>query len=301
MAGSVFFTESKDFKLIRDKILSLDEQYVIYLYADTTNVKIPKELIKDLPFYGNNLVWVDTATMDASQMANHIVLMIGQLLDSEEEIGFYIVSKTAKFEKTIQLLRGIGIPVEWIGPEGVEKNQTKARRGRPAKTGGTGKRGRPRKVEANADDQPKRRGRPPKATPATTADASSDAPKKRGRPAKKDKVEKTAPKVRKTRQKKEKTARTKTVQTRTRKPITEEEINTKIAAFSDLDYNAEMVLRLLFGQPKVARPKLTVKLVDLIKSQTLEDDMGAEALLKKISDLGLITVSAETGRILYQD
>jgi len=175
MATSIFFTESRDFKLIKDRILTHEDYYLVYIFADTSNIKIPKELIKELPIYGNNLIWVDTAYMDSTDISHHIVFTIGQLVDPEEEINFYLVSRSAKLEKTIVFLRNQGIPAELISglPE-----KTK-----PVKTKGAGKRGRPKKAAAVEESVPapaKKRGRParPAAEKAVVADAE---PKKRGR------------------------------------------------------------------------------------------------------------------------
>ena len=185
MATSIFFTESKDFKLIKDRILNHEDNYLVYVYADTTNIRIPKELIMQLPRYGNNLIWVDTAEMDSSDLSHHIVLTIGQLVNPEEEIDFYIVSKSSKLEKTIIFLRNQGIPAEMIAPEPDKP--------KPEKTKGTGRRGRPKKVQTIEKPEVKtgRRGRPKKIKVAV-ADAVADAvaaavpveQKKRGRPSK---------------------------------------------------------------------------------------------------------------------
>lgn len=179
MATSIFFTESKDFKLIKDRILNHEDNYLVYVYADTTNIRIPRELIMQLPKYGNNLIWVDTAEMDSSDLSHHIVLTIGQLVNPEEEIDFYIVSKSSKLEKTIIFLRNQGIPAEMIAPEG-DKPKSK-------KTKGTGRRGRPKKVQTEGEPAAKtgRRGRPKKVqAEATPAAQGIEVPKKkRGRPS----------------------------------------------------------------------------------------------------------------------
>ena len=169
MATSIFFTESKDFKLIKERILTHEDYYLVYVYADTSNIKIPKELIKELPIYGNNLIWVDTAHFDAAAISHHMVLTVGQLIDPEEEIDFYIVSRTAKYERTVLFLRNQGIPADMItGP--AEKQAVK-------KVKGSGKRGRPKKVQAEAPVL-KKRGRPKKEKPVVEVTAE---PKKRGR------------------------------------------------------------------------------------------------------------------------
>jgi len=200
MATSIFFTESKDFKLIKERILSQEDYYLVYVYADTTNIKIPKELIKELPVYGNNLIWIDTAHMDTSEISHHIVLTIGQLIDPEEEVNFYVVSKSVKFEKTVIFLRNQGIPAELIMGSGEQEPVIKAkatgRRGRPKKSqktekpAGSGKkRGRPKKEAAIAEAvivpaEPKKRGRKKKEVTKADSPAVPSAPKKRGRPKK---------------------------------------------------------------------------------------------------------------------
>lgn len=178
MATSIFFTESKDFKLIKDRVLNQEDNYLVYVYADTTNIRIPRELIMQLPKYGNNLIWVDTAEMDSSDLSHHIVLTIGQLVNPEEEMDFYIVSKSTKLEKTIIFLRNQGIPAELIAPE-----QDKAK---PKKTKGTGRRGRPKKVQSEVKPVVKtgKRGRPKKEKPASEIIEAPVKTGKRGRPKK---------------------------------------------------------------------------------------------------------------------
>jgi len=178
MATSIFFTESKDFKLIKDRILNHEDNYLVYVYADTTNIRIPRELIMQLPKYGNNLIWVDTAEMDSSDLSHHIVLTIGQLVNPEEEIDFYIVSKSSKLEKTIIFLRNQGIPAEMITPA---EDKPKAK-----KTKGTGRRGRPKKVQTEGEPAAKtgRRGRPKKEKPEAEAVEGPVKTGKRGRPKK---------------------------------------------------------------------------------------------------------------------
>jgi hypothetical protein len=238
MATSIFFTESRDFKLIKDRILTHEDYYLVYIYADTSNIKIPKELIKELPIYGNNLIWVDTAHMDSADISHHIVFTIGQLVDPEEEINFYLVSRSAKLEKTIVFLRNQGIPAELISeaPEKAKPAKAKntGKRGRPKKAAPVNKeipakgkkRGRPAKPVAEkaavTDAEPKKRGRKkaaapaepktdkkrgrPKKAEAAVVEAVPVAPKKRGRPAKEKPVKEAAekkPKEKKVKEKKE--------------------------------------------------------------------------------------------------
>jgi hypothetical protein len=152
----------------------------------------------ELPKYGNNLIWVDIVDMDASDLSHHIVLTIGQLINPEEEIDFYIVSKSSKFEKTVIFLRNQGIPAELISPAQDEIKDEKpkgtGRRGRPKKVQATenapvktGKRGRPKKVQEavvpvteNIEVPKKKRGRPA-AAKAPVTEAIPAEPKKRGR------------------------------------------------------------------------------------------------------------------------
>lgn len=178
MATSIFFTESKDFKLIKDRVLNHEDNYLVYVYADTTNIRIPRELIMQLPKYGNNLIWVDTAEMDSADLSHHIVLTIGQLVNPEEEIDFYIVSKSSKLEKTIIFLRNQGIPAEMIAPEELKPKSEKIK--------GIGRRGRPKKVQAEAKPIVKtgKRGRPKKEQPEAVVVEATEKTGKRGRPKK---------------------------------------------------------------------------------------------------------------------
>ncbi|HBB93605.1 MAG: hypothetical protein A2X22_05300 [Bacteroidetes bacterium GWF2_49_14] len=340
MATSIFFTESRDFKLIKDRILTHEDYYLAYIYADTTNIKIPKELIKELPIYGNNLIWVDTAYMDTQDISHHIVLTIGQLVDPEEEINFYIVSRSAKLEKTITFLRNQGIPAELISgsPEkpAPGKSKSNAKRGRPKKTEVKAatekesgkKRGRPKKESAAvpeivipetkkkvkklkeaavAESAPKRRGRPKKEASSIT-EAIPETPKKRGRPAKEKPVVEKKPKkkpAKKAKVAKEKKTKTekgpKPSKPRAEKPITVEEVNAKLARFEIEDGNNATVFKDLFGMQKVKRPKLLPKLIEMISKITVEDDTVAEKLVNQMVSQGIIEVTADSGKILYKD
>ncbi len=340
MATSIFFSESRDFKLIKDRILTHEDYYLAYIYADTTNIKIPKELIKELPIYGNNLIWVDTAYMDTQDISHHIVLSIGQLVDPEEEINFYIVSRSAKLEKTITFLRNQGIPAELISGSPEKPSPTKSKstgkRGRPKKTEEKAlpvkesgkKRGRPKK-EAGAvseiivaepkkrgrkpkevtvvESAPKRRGRPKKEAAAIT-DAIPAAPKKKGRPAKEKPVVEKKPKkkpAKKAKVSKVKKAKAEKVpkpsKPRVEKPITVEEVNAKLARFQIEDSNNATVFKDLFGMQKVKRPKLIPKLIEMISKITVEDDTVAEKLVNQMVSQGIIEVAADSGKILYKD
>ncbi|MCD6332170.1 MAG: hypothetical protein J7L89_02745 [Bacteroidales bacterium] len=280
MATTVYFTETKDFKLIKERVLTQDDYYLVYVYADTSNARIPKELIRKLPYYGNNLIWIDTARMDAVSIANHMVLTIGQLMDPEEEIDFLIVSKTSRYDKLVIFLRDQGISVDLVKPEGVatKKTGTGKKRGRPKKAK-AGKKGRPKKTttEAAGEVKPekKRRGRPPKSESEKAA-------------VKKTKTQKGA-KVKKTRK------------PRVEKEITPEEVDAKITALGTLDYNVEKVARKLFSVSKIKRPKLKINLLDLIKRETAEDDLGAEELFKKLNELKLVEINEKSGRLNYKD
>jgi hypothetical protein len=359
MATSIFFTESKDFKLIKDRILNLEDNYLVYVYADTTNIRIPRELIMQLPRYGNNLIWVDTAEMDSSELSHHIVLTIGQLVNPEEEIDFYIVSKSSKLEKTIIFLRNQGIAAEMIGPE-LEKSK-------PAKTKGTGRRGRPRKIQTEEKPVTKsgKRGRPRKEKPAgevaeipvktgkrgrpkkvqaevmPAAEVAAKPKKKRGRPSlAKVPAEVAAPAEPKKRGRKKiekpvtdekpKRGRKAAVkpeaaaavvpveakvkkgrkvkaskEVKSRKPridkeITEEMVAGKLNLYETSDTNLSMVMSRLFGLKKVSRPKFTVKLIDMVKDITLEDDTIAEGIVSQLQALQILE-TGEDGRVHYKD
>jgi hypothetical protein len=333
MATSIFFTESKDFKLIRDRILNMEDNYLVYVYADTTNIRIPKELIMQLPRYGNNLIWVDTADMDSADLSHHIVLTIGQLLNPEEEIDFYIVSKSSKLEKTIFFLRNQGIPAEMVGPaeEKPKAEKKSGKRGRPRKaksdvkaTVKTGKRGRPKKEqvvveEASAPVKTGKRGRPKKAQEIVPAADTVEAPrKKRGRPSlakaeiteakpvkktRKKKAEATeavaAPEVKKAKKAK-KVKEAKPRKQRIDKEITEAMVQEKLAAYPSDDNNLTTVLQRLFNLKKVARPRFAAKLIELIKDSTLEDDTTAERIITGMQNLKVIEATSD-GRIFYKD
>jgi len=356
MATSIFFTESKDFKLIKDRILNQEDDYLVYVYADTTNIRIPKELIMQLPRYGNNLIWVDTAEMDSSDLSHHIVLTIGQLINPEEEIDFYIVSKSSKLEKTIIFLRNQNIPAEMIAPEPDKLKGTKTkgtgRRGRPRKTSAegiitvkTGKRGRPKKEKpiiegSDAKVKSGKRGRPKKvqtevipgaelievpkkkrgrpSLPKTEgAEAIISEPKKRGRKkAEKPAVEEKAKRGRKPsvklesavskkaakKEKKEKKVReAKPRKPRVDKEITEEIVREKLERYATTDTNVSMVMSRLFSLKKVARPKFEAKLVELIKSITLEDDTVAERLVAELQEMQVLESAGPGGRVFYKD
>ena len=340
MATSIFFTESRDFKLIKNRILTHEDYYLVYVYADTSNIKIPKELIKELPIYGNNLIWVDTAMMDSSDITHHIVLTIGQLVDPEEEINFYLVSRSAKLEKTIIFLRNQGIPAELIAgaEEKVVKTVKKGtgKRGRPKKVkeekaaepGTAKKRGRPKTVKSEIPAEtkaPKKRGRPKKEVVASAqVEAVPAAPKKRGRPAAAKPAKEVKPKKeKKVKEKKAKekapakpakksTAKAKKTKSapkkgpkpsrpRVEKPITAEEVGEKVARYQIDDSNANLVLTNLFGMKKTVRPKLLPKLVEWISHTTLEDDTVSERLINQMAIGGIIEIAPETNRITYKD
>lgn len=332
MATSIFFTESKDFKLIKDRILNQEDDYLVYVYADTTNVRIPKDLIMQLPKYGNNLIWIDTAEMDAADLSHHIVLTIGTLVHPEEEIDFYIVSKSSKLEKTTIFLRNQGIPVEMIAPETDKPKAVKTkgtgRRGRPKKAAAegtpsakTGKRGRPKKekpVAENVDTAVKsgKRGRPKKAQAEPVAEAVEAPKKKRGRPGKVQEVaavvapeQKKAPKKKaeKPAKKEKKAKKVKVVKEskprkeRVDKEITPEMIQEKLNLFTTSDTNLSTVLSKLFSLKKVARPKFENKLIDFIKRETLEDDTIAEGIFTQLQEMQILEAGGPTGRVLYKD
>jgi len=331
MATSIFFTESKDFKLIKDRILNHEDNYLVYVYADTTNIRIPKELIMQLPKYGNNLIWVDTAEMDSSDLSHHIVLTIGQLVNPEEEIDFYIVSKSSKLEKTIIFLRNQGIPAEIIAPEQdkpkSEKTKGVGRRGRPKKVQTeekpvvkTGRRGRPKKVQAEAtpaaevvETPKKKRGRPSLAKVAV-AEVLPSEPKKRGRkkiekPAVEEKpkrgrkasvkVEKAA--VKKAAKKVKEVKEVKPRKQRVDKEITEEMVQDKLRLYATSDTDVSMVMNRLFSLKKVARPKFEAKLIDMIKLITLEDDTVAERILTQLQEMQILESTGPGGRVFYKD
>jgi len=326
MATSIFFTESKDFKLIKDRILHQEDNYLVYVYADTTNIRIPRELIMELPKYGNNLIWVDTAEMDVSDLSHHIVLTIGQLMNPEEEIDFYIVSKSSKLQKTIIFLRNEGIAAEMIAPApekvSTSKTEKAGRRGRPKKAQvqetavvKTGKRGRPKKesvesipVTETNDTPKKKRGRPGKAQTQPVEDDNPPvaAKSKRGRKAAAasgiiaEEVPAKAEKKTKGPKKTKKSKEVKPRKTRVDKEITADMIAEKLAKYEAADTDLSMVLTRLFSLKKVARPKFESKLITLIKDITLDDDISAENILGHLKEIKILESEAG-GRISYKD
>lgn len=288
MATSIYFTESKDFKLIRERILSQESDYLVYVYADTSNIKIPKDLIKELPIYGNNLIWVNMAEFDHSQLVNHVILTIGQYLMADDPIEFYIVSKTNKFDKALGLLLSEGVIAEVIAPAEVSQAKKKpGRRGRPK----TVKTAPAKPVATEAAEAPKRRGRPPKAKPAEEIKTDA-APKKRGR---KPGRPKSAPVVTK-----EKKA-TKTRKPREEKAITPEEVTAKLKQFSSKDGDVMLIQKKLFGMGKVKRPKFDGKLSEMIQADLAIGSAEAETLIAKMKETGMMDNSGKGGRLLYKD
>lgn len=280
----------------------------MYVYADTTNVKIPREMIMELPKYGNNLIWVDTAEMDATDLSHHIVLTIGQLINPEEEIDFYIVSKNSRFQKTMIFLRNQGIAAEMIAPASekpvVEKAKTAGRRGRPRKE-------KPviETTVATIEPTKKKRGRPAKVKVVDSESITPPVKAKRGRKPKseatvnktvtKEKPAKTAKETGKVKEKKEKKEK-KPRKQRVDKEITADMVQEKLSRYESPDTNLSMVMARLFGLKKVARPKFDIKLINLIKDITLEDDLVAENVLAHLKDLNILSIE-KGGRILYKD
>ncbi len=280
MATSIFFTESKDFKLIRERILSQEESYLVYVYADTSNIKIPKELIRELPIYGNNLIWVNTVEMDTNQIINHIVLTIGQFLNAEEELNFFVATKTPKYNKTLDFLASQNIPVEIIQPEaGVV---VKKKRG-------------PGRLKKSADTvaPPKksvRKTRSKKESPIDSSEPMAEplAKKKMGRPRKKDKKVKPADAA-------------KTRKPRIEKTITKELIEAKIAQFPTKDPSLEMIERKLFGLGKVKRPKYLNKLSEMIEAEVLVGQSEALKMIDSLKAMGVLDDSGKGNRLIYKD
>lgn len=279
MATSIFFTETRDFKLIKSQVLSQEDSYLVYVYADTSNVKIPKELIKELPVYGNSLIWVDTADYDSTDIANHMILMIGQYVNSEEEITFYIASRSAKITKTIYFLRNLGIPVELITstaliPETKGGKKRKTRKSAP--------------VDEAGEPIKKRKPGRPKKSESTEVINETDKPEKKKRGRKPGSKKTKEPKVAKMRK------------PRTEKVITDDEVNAKLDLYPNIDWNTKEVLRFLFKKQKVARPKLEVKLNDTIKEITNESELVAEQIINQMKEMGLLEIGI-SGRLKYQD
>ncbi len=277
MATTIFFTETKNFKLIKSRISNIEDDFLVYLYADTSNLKIPKDIIKELPIVGNELVWIDTAGFDPSQLSNHIVFMIGQFMQLDEPVEFYIATKTARYAKVVELLQSQGVLIDLILPD--EPSQVKK----------TSRRGRPRKTESQSTEQKPKRwpGRPRKDSTATVA-ADSKPKRGPGRPKKSD----TPVKAKKTE---------KTRKPREEKPISDEQINEKLQRFPTSDANVEQIQKALFGLGKVKRPKIDSKLTDMIKELLGEGDQEAASIIDQLKATGMLDNSGKGGRIKYQD
>ena len=321
MAATIYFSETRDFKIIRDQIIEETNEYLVYVYADTKNIKIPKDLIKDLPIFGNNIVWVNSSDMDSSQIINHVALTIGQFLNTEDPISFVIASRTSRYDKAISLFRSQNVSVEQIGVSVAEPAEKKSgKRGRPkgskiitAKSVSVEvdasaeapkkKRGRPRKIkveEPATDPKPKKkRGRPAKVK--TTADVTV-APKKRGRPAKvKTTADVTVAPKKSGRPKKEEKPVKKARKQRKDKPVSSEMIEASLAKFPSNDNNVIQIQKLVFGLRKVQRPKYDQKLSLLIQKELSVEEDNALAVIQQMKDTGMMDNSGKSNRLMYKD
>ncbi|MCD6346772.1 MAG: hypothetical protein J7L96_05055, partial [Bacteroidales bacterium] len=247
----------------------------------------------------NNLIWINTAGFDSSQIINHTILTIGRYLDSEELIEFFIATKTQKYSKAIELLNSQGVLVETIMPDGAAEpstGTTKKRRGRPKKVKSEAMEGKVSKDEAPGENAPKRRGRPPKVkTPEEEAETKK--PKKLGRPKKAAKRGRPKKAVKRGRPRKvEKVKRI-----RVDKPISEEDINNKLKTFPTIDGDVEQIQKKLFGLIKVARPKFDHKLIEMIKLDLAIGDGEAKSLVEKLKSTGMMDNSGKGNRLKYKD
>jgi len=299
MTTSIYFTESKDFKLIKERILAQKNDYLVYVYADTTNIKIPKDLIKELPIYGNNLIWVNTAEFDNSQLVNHVILTIGQYLFSEDPIEFFIATKTAKYEKAIGLLKSQDIQAELILPEGVitEKKKT-GKRGRPKGSKNVKSKITKASASPEAGAVKKKRGRPKKEKTEDTKAVAKKAGRKPGRPKNEEKpVSQKKAAGKPGLPKKE----TKTRKKRVEKAISLEDINAKLQQFQSKDGDVELMQKKLFSIGKVKRPKFDIKLSDMIQNELAIGASEADSLINKMKKTGMMDNSGKGGRIKYKD
>ncbi len=278
MSTTIYFAETKDFKLLKSRLTDTEGEFRVYLYADTSNVKIPKDIIKSLPKIGNYLVWEDIAGFDSSQLVNHIVFMIGQYMMLEEQFEFFIATKTQRYAKTVELLQREGVLIDVIAPEEPTSQPAKKRRGRPPKA----------KIAQEETAQPKRgRGRPRK-NPVIEPAVIETPKKKRGRPKKQAEEPK-------------KTKSAKSRKPRTEKEITNAEVKAKLAAFPSTDADVEQIQKVLFGLGKVKRPKIDQKLGDLIKTRLGIGDNEAMSLVDKLKATGMMDNSGKGDRIRYKD
>lgn len=284
MAVSIYFTETRDFRLIKDLISTGSEEFLVYVYTDIKNSKLPRELIKDLPVFGNNLIWVDSGDMDSGQLVNHVMLTIGQFLNAEDPINFVIASRTSKFDKAIQLLQDQNIAVEKAG--GMAE---------PAKPAKRKKMGRPK---GSGTKTATRTTRKKKAEAAEAAGVPEDAaikPKRKpGRPPKNE-AKKTKAAAEK------KPAKKTTRKPREEKPITDEMIQASLAQFPTLDADVEVIQKKLFGMKKVQRPKFDNKLSEMIQADLGVGESEAYSLISKMKETGMMDNSGLGNRIKYKD
>lgn len=323
---------------MKDHLNLESDDYLIYVYADTKNVKLSRDLVKDLPVYGNNIIWVDSSNMDPGQIVNHVVLTVGQDMNTEEPINFYIASKTTKYEKAVQMMNTEGVPVEQIGAV-IEKAARKAK-GRP---------GRPKRVKTQdvaAEDKPRRKpGRPPKAKVEEEGIVEEKTAKKPGRPPKakmqivgteeemprkkpgrpkriktdeelfaeakpkkkpgrKPKAEKeaTAKPAKRGRKPKSETA-SKPAKKRIRidKPVTEDMVRVRMMRFPTTDPDVEQMQKEVFFLRKVQRPKFDNKLSEMIQNKLGVGEAEADSIVRKMKETGMMTNEGLGGRLIYQD
>lgn len=287
MTTSIYFTESKDFKLIKERILNQKNDYLVYVYADTTNIKIPKDLIRELPIYGNNLIWVNTAEFDNSQLVYHVILTIGQYLIADDPIEFFIASKTAKYEKAIKLLKSEGIKAELILPTGLITEKKKpGRRGRPKGSKNAVSKHATASQTTKENPVKKKKGRPKKEKAVETKTVTKKSGRKPGRPKKETEKKETETKIRKK---------------RVEKTISLEDITAKLQQFPSKDGDVELMQKKLFALGKVKRPKFDIKLSGMIQAELAIGASEADSLISKMKETGMMDNSGKSGRIMYKD
>lgn len=283
MAATIYFSETRDFKIIRNLIIEEKNEYLVYIYADTKNTKIPRDLIKDLPVFGNNIIWINSSDMDSSQIINHVALTIGQYFDVEDPISFVITSHTSRYDKAISLFKSQNVSVELIGVS-VEK---------PAKKK-SGKRGRPKgsknkttisafTQELATESMPKKKAGRPKGSKNKTKKSASpqeiviDLAEKEEKPVKKARKQ------------------------REDKQVSGEMIEASLAKFPSTDNSVIQIQKIVFGLRKVQRPKYDHKLSQLIQKVLSVEADNALDVIQQMKDTGMMDNSGKANRLMYKD
>ncbi|MFO7616904.1 MAG: hypothetical protein R6V75_06605, partial [Bacteroidales bacterium] len=193
--------------------------------------------------------------------------------------------------KPPHFLRDLGIPVELITTDAYQVATKPVKKAKAKKA--AAKKTKPVESVDQESVAKRKPGRPKKAK------EEKPVGEEKAKPAKKVKAKKAAAKKAKAVKVKE-PKESKPRKQRTEKPITQEEVEAKLSIHPSLDHNTEQVLRSLFGKPKVARPKLETKLVEVIKEITNDSELVAEQITGQMKDMGLLEIGLG-GRLKYKD